>query len=756
MKPYVKWACLIVVLIACFYWKLVFTRQFSILIWSEPANQAYSWYHFCAATVKQGMIPLWDPFSHAGRTFVGGMETGVFYPLKLILYLWPFTRDQLFSIQAFNYFYVFTHGLAAFFLFLLARELGLTPFPALVAGLCFSLGGFMAKIGWPDMLDSAIWLPLIFLFLTRAVRSRRVERALVYCAFAGLGLGMAVLGGRIHIVIMDGLVIVTGAVYLMLRNSRTDSGTGLPPFPWRRVIAIIALIALVGMAFGAVQLLPSIEYSRLAVRSIGAENAVQATHKIYYSDLRGELWPRSLFALLLVDPFPHDTVGGDGFNPYFGVLPFLLAVVGVWQNWQNVWVRYLAGLAVATFFYTLGAYSFLHGLLYALVPYLWIAREAGRFIYLAHFATAILAGFGVQTIFSAEVSARNRLAGFLPVLKWLAIISLVALGIPAFLDKPTINEWAYFSLLCIIASCGVLAYIVHGHATSAAGTVLVLVILFDLHGSYWFIRDINAAMKSGEDYLHTKLLPSRGVAEFLKSQNGLFRVHMDMDGPPNIGDLYGIQTTEFMGATTLPDFERLRSEVPRAYDMLNVRFVLKPSSAGEPEPVYSDAEWKVYENKSVCPRGWIVHQTVGASSIAQALHQMKDPGFDPLRCAVVSDALEEPLKPAESGIDEVRIESYGAQRLELTTRAQSQGLLVLSEMDYPGWVATVNGKPAPIHKADGVLRAVLVPAGQSRVVVRYAPASVLLGAITTGIAFFATVGFALFVRLRNSGAHYDA
>ncbi len=58
----------------------------------------------------------------------------------------------------------------------------------------------------------------------------------------------------------------------------------------------------------------------------------------------------------------------------------------------------LTGLAVVAFLYVLGEYSPLFGILYAVVPYLWMVREPSRFIYLVSFALAVLSAFGLDAI----------------------------------------------------------------------------------------------------------------------------------------------------------------------------------------------------------------------------------------------------------------------------------------------------------------------------------------------------------------------
>ena len=73
-------------------------------------------------------------------------------------------------------------------------------------------------------------------------------------------------------------------------------------------------------------------------------------------------------------------------------------------------------------------------------------------------------------------------------------------------------------------------------------------------------------------------------------------------------------------------------------------------------------------------------------------------------------------------------------------RASSGGVLVLSELFYPGWEARVNGRPETINEVDGGLRALLVPAGDSQVMVDYSPRSVMVGGVLSGLTFAFTLG----------------
>src|SRR5262249_16264202 len=155
------------------------------------------------------VIPLWDPNVQSGRSFVAEMESGLFYPLKALLYFWPFDDSGLLSKQLLNHFYLLSHLLAACFMFLLGRDLGLAAFPAVVAAVCFALGGFFVQVGWVRWLDGAVWLPLIVLFTRRAIVAAS-SRAAVWNSFlAGSMLGLVILAGCLHLALMDTLVVAS-------------------------------------------------------------------------------------------------------------------------------------------------------------------------------------------------------------------------------------------------------------------------------------------------------------------------------------------------------------------------------------------------------------------------------------------------------------------------------------------------------------------------------------------------------------------
>jgi len=721
-RPTILWLGLLLLATVVFYWRILLTRQFSLLTDSEGVSQSYSWLRFWVVSIRHGTLPLWDPYTLAGHSFAGEMQTAAFYPLHLLLAIFPLNRHGLLSPNLYHCWFAFTHFLGACFMFALARELKLTRFAAFLAGICFSLGGFVGRVPWPHMFESSIWLPLLFLFFLRAISALETRRAVLHSAIAGLMLGLSILAGGMHVVILQVLVVLSaGAYHAFAGESRAA---------WRRALLATAVLLIVGFAAGAVQLLPSMEYSQQAIRFLGRAGALPAAETIPYQDLSDALWPNGFVAMLIPQAFNGVAGSGEVINPYLGVFPLLLAVLGINGNWTHRWVRYLTLLAIAGLLYSLGAFSLLHGVLYAIVPRLWMAREPARALYVVDFAAAILVGFGLDSL----VSPAFRLRASTTLNRILAGI-VIACGagflVPALYGKPELNLWVSFSILLIFLSYALFLYVARGNTGRAARLLVVALVLFDLSAFDWTARNLLDLSRTGVNHLD-RLLSTRGAVAFLQSRPGLFRVEVGTDPKPNIADSFAIQTTSAAGVTAPIDFVRLRVHP----QLLNVRYRLAPAASAEPGALYQDAGWKVYEKSNALPRAWLVHAAIVEPSPERALAQIESPGFDPAQTAVLDDLA--PLEPPLQGAAEsVTFLAFEPNHMEVDVVTASKGMLVISEMVYPGWYAAVNGQPARIHRADAGLRGIALPAGQSRVTLRYAPRSVYMGGALTLLAFLA-------------------
>jgi len=134
-------------------------------------------------------------------------------------------------------------------------------------------------------------------------------------------------------------------------------------------------------------------------------------------------------------------------------------------------------------------------------------------------------------------------------------------------------------------------------------------------------------------------------------------------------------------------------------------------------------------NRERLGRAWVAHGTSVAANEQAALERLLAPDFDPRREVI----LEAPLAsvgaaPAADPPTPARVSVVSPTLVEVAAELPRPGILVLSESWFPGWVASVNGAPAEILRADYVLRGVALGAGSQRVRFEYRPVSVRIGA----------------------------
>ena len=185
----------------------------------------------------------------------------------------------------------------------------------------------------------------------------------------------------------------------------------------------------------------------------------------------------------------------------------------------------------------------------------------------------------------------------------------------------------------------------------------------------------------------------------------------------------------------------------RALDLLNTRYVVARGTLPGMPVVYRGEQsgLLVLENLDALPRAWLVGDVEVVGSPEEAWALLRDPAFDLRRRALSYEPFEGPLAPIDSASTaHVEMRSYDAHEIVLEVETDGPRLLMVSEVYYPaGWKAFVNGRVAPILRADHLLRAVPVPAGTHEVVLRFRPASHRVGVWLTGTATVLVYGYVL-------------
>lgn len=137
----------------------------------------------------------------------------------------------------------------------------------------------------------------------------------------------------------------------------------------------------------------------------------------------------------------------------------------------------------------------------------------------------------------------------------------------------------------------------------------------------------------------------------------------------------------------------------------------------------------IYENKNVMPRAFILQEVKKINNLEDVISELQG-GHDFKKVALISEhapSLSSYL--AGKGEDErVTIKGYLPNRVEIDVNSRG-GILVLSDLYYPGWRVRINDKEGMVIRTFGCLRGVFVPQGKSKVIFYYRPLSFYAGII---------------------------
>ena len=161
-------------------------------------------------------------------------------------------------------------------------------------------------------------------------------------------------------------------------------------------------------------------------------------------------------------------------------------------------------------------------------------------------------------------------------------------------------------------------------------------------------------------------------------------------------------------------------------NMLNTKYFIFPAGQqGQTVPI---------ENPYSFGNAWFIDKIQYVNNANEEIDAIGQ--VDLQQTAIVDSKFKEALKGVNEGykdsLSTIRLTSYEPNQLVYETSSPQDGIVVFSEIYYPGWTATIDGKPADIARADYILRAMNVPAGKHTIEMRFDPQSLH---ITEGIAY---------------------
>ncbi len=187
-------------------------------------------------------------------------------------------------------------------------------------------------------------------------------------------------------------------------------------------------------------------------------------------------------------------------------------------------------------------------------------------------------------------------------------------------------------------------------------------------------------------------------------------------------------------------------------DLLGVRYIVVPRDVppGRPDllrlsqrypTVFVDERVRILENPNALPRAWLV-RNAEVGTIESFNEGLLAGAIDPRETAIVDEPIPELDGLPATDTNTIVFEHFGADKIDLTVTSETGGLLVLSELDAPGWQAYLDGERVDTHTVNGIFRGVVVPPGESEVEFRYELRSLRIGLAISAVAAGAVIAIA--------------
>jgi hypothetical protein len=672
----------------------------------------------------------WNPYVQLGQyTFANTQFQGLYPPALLAMAVWPNTLG-------YNLFLLGHYALGGLGFYWWMRQTGLGREAAFWGGLSFLTGGFLvAHKGHQAMVTTAAWLPL-WLGVAARHAATGERRAAVG---AGVVLALSILAGFPQMTVY-GLLVV--GPYWVWRGG------------WRRAGAGLGWMALVGLLLSSLQWLAVAEALPQMTResltfALFQQNALPAAH------LAAWFVPNVLGGMHGVPSYARDAQLVEVYL-YCGLAPLVLAGLARGRE-----ARFWAVVLAVALGLSLG-WEPVQQVLFR-VPVYNLFRAAGRHRMEMHLAVSVLAALGFQRL----AESRGRRWAFLGVGAGVALSLLWAGRVPIY-DSVNVlvtdlsaaawrernTEWTSVTMWGPVA-----AWLAAGVCLwrRAPGWVWALLLLVDTGSVARTIYDnpntvdlygrerrseVRYLFERGYDAVHERILPvDPRLWQTYPLQSMRYGLQTANDYTPMWTKRYQALTGFALngeGGAALAGRQRLLSA-------LGVRFLLTK----EPESVAAVRSAKAYrelaasregvtvfENPVVLPRFRFVREAVGVADLAAAEREWAA-GFDAGRVAMVEGMT------GRTALAAGRIVGERVEEAALSWRVVTEGraLLVVADTWFPGWTATVDGRPARMEIVNGCVRGVFVEAaGEHEVAMRFWPWSLTAGLVVTLLGVVAAVG----------------
>lgn len=728
----------------------------------DTIRQTYPWKTLVIKMLKQGQVPLWNPYNFSGSPLLANFQSSAFYPLNIFYFI--FSQPAAWSILV-----MLQPLLAAFFTYCYCRKLHVTPLASWFAAISFSYGSFMRVwLEYNTVGHVVLWLPLILL----SIESLRTQLHWKWIATLIGSLATILLAGHPQIA---AYIYVFTIIYFLLRGRTIKHGT------------LITILLGLPIGIAAVQLLPGIELVLNSARS----NLPFSTlfHKIL-------IQPWQLIMLAVPDFFGNpatrtywlsDTYIGKTMS--IGIVP-LFFLFATYRSPHPLKKLFIFSTGIIFILITANPISYIF---YRIPLPIFSTSSPTLMSFLFGFSLSMLIAFGVDQFRKEPHTLKKWKKRALQVAGVLFLLWLVVVVMPKISSLPW-RENLSVSIRPMILASGLVAITLiafYGAITKPKKMTIILGLLLFVHTLDLFIAFHKFNPFSPKEFI----FPDTAITNNLKEQTGINRFwgygtatlepniasQLSLYSPDGYDPLYPRWYGEFItssrdgyiarqfttqtrsDASVAPGFGKdqfmKNTYRLRVLDSLGVKYILDRLENGSTDStfpknifslIYDKDGWKIYQNLTSLPRVALLSNYAVYSSKKEFEKLFFDATFDPAKTVLLDEQIPfHSTNNQEKG--NVEVLAYEPNMIRLRTSTAADRIVFISDTFYPGWKAFIDGQSKKIYRANYAFRAIPVPAGTHLITMVYYPDTVRWGWYISSLSVVLTAAAMIWVRRKLCG-----
>lgn len=704
----------------------------------DVLRMIFPWKEFAIDSLKNGQIPLWNPYNFSGTPFLANFQNGFFYPFNLLFLLFS-------KLDAWTLYILFQPLLSALFTYVFLRELKVSKISAVFGGLVFAFSSYMVVwMEYGNIGHSIIWLPLLLFLTEKIINKKSIGYSILFIST----LTQSIFAGYIQTTLY---LFIFSLIYIIFRLNQEKKLKS-------KTLLYLSFLFILSVFISSIQLFPTIELFLYSAREAYSTDAISK---------------------LLIPPihiatfFAPDFFGNPATRNYFlegtyiervsyiGVIPLLFFVLAIGKKVPKIFWFFLASCA------TVLLLSFNNPISFFLYSFKIPVLNTGvptRIMYLFGFSAAICSAIGFDIWLKQKnirIFPQIAILSTVYIILWISVLLIPKIESNSQLLQNLLiskRNLIFPTFIFLSGSCLLVMTRFIGRKHFLV-FVFISLLLFE---QFNFFRKITPF--SPREYFY----PETSVLSKLKEIQGLERMWGFEDGymEANIQTHEKIFSTDGYDPLFIKRYAELVNSgkngkiepVPRSYvvipssfgeslkdnhyrdvllDLLGVKFILNKNEflgkkneldylafpQEEYSLIYQKSPWQIYRNNDALPRFFLTDSFIVEKDKEKIISELYDNKRN-----TKTVILEEDLNISiQKGKGKIKLIKYSSNIINFSVDTQSNNILFISDTFYPGWKAYVDEKETKVYRANYAFRAVPVPKGKHKVVMTYSPSSFNLG-----------------------------